>query len=111
MEIVATSEPYADVTCDDGVSHTLWKCTTEDSTFFSEEFKNIPHTYIADGHHRAASAYNVGKKRRDQAIAEGIEVTGDEPFNFFMAIHYPESFLKIMDYNRVLKSLNDLTTE
>ena len=49
--------------------------------------------------------------RRDKAIAEGIEITGEEPVNFFMAIHYPESNLKIMDYNRVLKSLNGLTPE
>lgn len=109
MEIVVTTEPYSDVVTDDGVGHTLWKCSPEDSTFFSEEFAQIPHVYIADGHHRAASAYNVGKMRRDKAIAAGQEVTGEEPFNFFMAIHYPESNLKIMDYNRVLKTLNELS--
>jgi uncharacterized protein (DUF1015 family) len=49
--------------------------------------------------------------RREKAREAGHEVTGDEPFNFFLAIHYPESNLKIMDYNRVLKSLNGLTTE
>lgn len=49
--------------------------------------------------------------RREKAQAEGIQVTGEEPFNFFMAIHYPESNLKILDYNRVLKTLNDIPEE
>lgn len=49
--------------------------------------------------------------RKEKALATGHEVKGDEPFNFFMAIHYPESNLKIMDYNRVLKALNGLTDE
>ena len=67
--------------------------------------------YIADGHHRAASAYNVGKMRREAALAKGEQITGEEPFMFFMAIHYPESMLNIMDYNRVLRTLNDIPTE
>ena len=65
MEIVETTKPYADVTTDDGVQHALWQISADDSNYFQEEFEKIPHTYIADGHHRAASAYNVGKQRRD----------------------------------------------
>ena len=53
------------MTCDDGVRHVLWKCSVEDSAFFQTEFEKIPCTYIADGHHRTAAAYNVGKVRRD----------------------------------------------
>jgi len=53
----------------------------------------------------------VSKKRRDEALARGEELTGEESLNFFMAIHYHESQLEIMDYNRVLKSLNGLTNE
>ena len=98
-----------DVTCDDGIGHTLWLCTEEDSKFFEKEFESVPHTYIADGHHRAASAFNVGKLRKQRALEKGEEVKGDEPFNYFMAIHFPESILKIFDYNRVVKSLNSLT--
>ena len=111
MEIVATNEPYADVTADDGIQHVLWSCSVDDSDFFQSEFEKIPYTYVADGHHRTAAAYNVGKARRDRAFANGEEVTGEEGFNFFMAIHYPESNLKILDYNRVLRSLNGLTSE
>jgi uncharacterized protein (DUF1015 family) len=65
---------------------------------------------VADGHHRTAAAYNVGKMRRDKAIQDKRVVTGSEDFNFFMTILYPSKQLKIMDYNRVLKTLNGLTT-
>jgi uncharacterized protein (DUF1015 family) len=65
---------------------------------------------VADGHHRTAAAYNVGKMRRDKAIKDNKIVTGSEDFNFFMSILYPAKQLKIMDYNRVLKTLNDLST-
>jgi uncharacterized protein (DUF1015 family) len=65
---------------------------------------------VADGHHRTAAAYNVGKMRRDKAIKDNKIVTGSEDFNFFMSILYPAKQLKIMDYNRVLKTLNGLST-
>lgn len=106
MEIVQKDAPYSTVNSDDGTDHVVWKCSVEDSAFFSQQFDTIPCTYIADGHHRAASAFNVGKMRRETAKANGVELTGEEPFNYFMAIHYPETNLKILDYNRVLKSLN-----
>lgn len=111
MEIVKSSEPYAVVHGHDETDHVIWKCSVEDSVAFSKEFETIPCTYIADGHHRAASAYNVGKMRREATHASGKEVTGDEPFMFFMAIHYPESTLKILDYNRVLRTLNGMSSE
>ena len=66
---------------------------------------------MADGHHRTAAAYNVGKMRRQKAIDAGQEVTGEEPFNFFMTLFYPADNLLILDYNRVLKSLNEMSTE
>lgn len=109
MEIVGANPPYARVDAEDATEHVLWRCTREDSDYFSKQFENIPCTYIADGHHRAASAYNVGKLRREAAHARGEQLTGEEPFLFFMSIIYPQSFLKIMDYNRVLKSLNGLS--
>lgn len=61
----ASSRPcYADVTCDDGVRHVLWRCSLDEAASLEVEFAKIPNTYIADGHHRAASAFNVGKMRR-----------------------------------------------
>lgn len=71
MEIALTEEPYAVVSGDDGTEHALWLVSEDDSHFFSQEFEKIPHTYIADGHHRAASAFNVGNKRREEAKAQG----------------------------------------
>ena len=111
MEIATTTEPYSRVHGHDDTDHVLWLCTPEDSEFFSKEFEKIPATYIADGHHRAASAFNVGKMRREAAKSSGHELTGNEPFMFFMAIHYPETNLKIMDYNRVLRTLNGMSNE
>ena len=110
MAQIAATTPYGDVTCDDGVRHVLWKSSVEDSDWFRQIFSEIPHTYVADGHHRAAAAYNVGKLRRDKAIAEGKQVTGEEPFNYFMTLLYPADNLLILDYNRVLKTIGDLTS-
>lgn len=111
MEVVQGHQPYATVKPDDGTEHVLSKCLIEDSVFFSSQFSSIPCTYIADGHHRAASVYNVAKIRREQALQKGEALTGDEAYMFFMAIYYPESILKIMDFNRVLKSINDLSAD
>jgi uncharacterized protein (DUF1015 family) len=111
MQIANKTTPYLKVHGHDDTDHVLWLCSKEDSEFFSNEFEKIPATYIADGHHRAASAFNVGKMRIEAAKAQGQELRGDEPFMFFMAIHYPETNLKILDYNRVLRSLNGLTND
>lgn len=72
MEIALTEDPYAHVVGTDNTEHVLWLCSVEDSDFFQSEFDKIPFTYIADGHHRAASAYNVGKMLKEQEIADGI---------------------------------------
>lgn len=101
--------PYFHVTTKDDVQHTLWKCNKEDSSFLVKAFEKVNCLYIADGHHRAASAYNVGKMRKEKAIEAGIKITGDEDFNYFLAIVYPASQLHIFDYNRVLKDLNSKT--
>lgn len=104
-DIVHTQEPYSRVTCADGVEHVLWLVDEVTSDFVIHEFAKIPFTYIADGHHRAASAFNVGKMRKDKALAEGKKLTGEEDFFYFMTILYPDNNLQIMDYNRVLKEL------
>jgi uncharacterized protein (DUF1015 family) len=104
---IAKSEPYAQLQTEDKVTHTLWKCNKEDSDFIVGDFENIDCTYIADGHHRSAAAYNVGKLRRQRAVDAGIEVTGDEPFNYFMTVIFPAEQCKILDYNRLLNTLNE----
>lgn len=72
---------------------------------------SIRYTYIADGHHRSASAFRVGEMKIKAAIADGRNVRGDEPFCFFLAVLFPADQLKILEYNRVVKDLNGLTEE
>lgn len=103
---IKAHEPEYDVKTSDGISHTLW--VIEDDSLVAEisaGFKEIPCLYIADGHHRSASACKVGLKRRE----ENPNYTGEEEFNFFMAVIFPDSDLKIFDYNRVVKDLNGLS--
>lgn len=73
------------------------------------EFKQVPETYVADGHHRSAAAYNVGKIRRERAQTAGKTISGEEDFNYFMSIVYPDTHLRILEYNRVIRSLNDMS--
>lgn len=97
-----------DFVTDDGIRHQLW--VLDDETLIqkiSSRFTNIPSLYIADGHHRSASAYKVGKKRRQ----EYPQYDGNEEFNFFEAVIFPAGDLKIFDYNRVVKDLNNLSNE
>ena len=101
-------EPEYDITAADGIRHILWPVTDETViATLTGLFKEIPALYIADGHHRSASAFKVGMKRRE----EHPDFTGDEEFNFFMAAIFPDSDLHIFDYNRVVKDLNGLDSE
>ena len=86
----------------------MWKINDSDSIKTIEEaFATIDSTYIADGHHRAASAVKVGLKRR----SENPDYTGAEEFNYFLSVLFPDEQLMIMDYNRVVKDLNGNTKE
>ena len=97
-----------DFTSDDGISHKVWKIADECSvTAISDAFESINSIYIADGHHRAASAVKVGLKRREAHP----DYTGEEEFNYFLSVLFPDEELMIMPYNRVVKDLNGLTTE
>lgn len=108
---IVKAEPYGQITAKDGVVHTLWQCTPEDSNWMVTAFEEVECMYIADGHHRSAAAYNVGCRRRQRAIDAGKEVTGNESFNFFMSVVFPADQTKILPYNRLLKSMNDFTEE
>ena len=104
VQAVTATAPLCDFTCKDGVRHTVWKVEGEANARIEAAFAKVPCTYIADGHHRAASAVKVGKKRR----AEHPNYRGDEPFHFFLSVLFPESQLKILPYNRVVRDLNGL---
>lgn len=102
------TEPLYDFTADDGISHKVWKIADPETVGMIEEsFLHIPATYIADGHHRAASAVKVGLKRREETSG----YTGGEEFNFFLSVLFPDDQLMILPYNRVVKDLNGLSQE
>ncbi len=98
--------PVYDFVSDDGIGHHFW--VIKDKGIISsliELFELIPSTYVADGHHRTAAAALVGKEKRDQ----NPNHTGQEEYNFFLAVHFPDNQLTIIDYNRVVKDLNGMT--
>lgn len=105
---IGQHKPTYDFETGDGIKHTLWVMDDPQRVVHvTELFEEIPSLYIADGHHRSASACKVGLKRRE----EHPDYTGDEEFNFFMAVLFPDSDLHIFDYNRVVKDLNGNTAE
>lgn len=108
IEEVKERPAVCDFVSEDGITHRVWVIEDEETiTTIYEEFSLIPSIYIADGHHRCASAVKVGLKRRE----EHPEHTGEEEFNFFLAVLFQAEELRIMDYNRVVKDLNGLDTE
>jgi uncharacterized protein (DUF1015 family) len=97
--------PLYDFVSDDGIGHQVWVIDDEkDIDAVRGAFAGISAVYIADGHHRCASAVKVGLKRRQQHP----DYTGQEEFNYFLAVLFPDKELKILDYNRVVKDLNGL---
>lgn len=104
----AKTEPDYDFVSEDGIGHTFW-CIDNDETIktITGAFAKIPYLYIADGHHRTAAAAHVGEEK---AKADPNH-TGKEEYNYLLAVCFPESHLKVMDYNRVITDLNGLTDE
>ena len=97
-----------DFEAEDGIRHTVYRIDNpEHVAAIRKHFSDMESVYIADGHHRAASAVKVGLKRRE----ENPGFTGDEEFNFFLAVLFPDEELKILPYNRVVKDLNGLSKE
>lgn len=100
--------PVYDFTADDGIIHRVWIIDDEESVdAIRDGFAKVDSIYIADGHHRCASAVRVSQKRREQ----NPDYTGNEEFNYFLSVIFPDDQLCIMDYNRVVKSLNGYTEE
>jgi len=104
--VIANQEPEYDFTANDGFGHHFW-VIEDDKTIETivNLFAMIPYTYVADGHHRTAAAALVGKEKREK----NPNYNGKEEYNFFLAVHFPDNQLKIIDYNRVVKDLNGLT--
>ncbi len=106
--IVTSRKPEYDFVANDGFGHHFW-LVDDPATIqrLVELFAAIPSTYVADGHHRTAAAALVGKEKR----ANNPQHNGTEEYNFFLAVHFPDNQLRIIDYNRVVKDLNGLSSE
>ncbi len=105
---VTSAAPDVDVTADDGVRHTSWVVRRRDTvarlTLF---FDAMPNLYIADGHHRSAAASRVAQARRKA----NANHTGEEPYNYFLAVIFPDREMQILPYNRVIRDLNGLSKD
>lgn len=105
---VASAEAEYDFTAPDGFGHHFWVVDDPaDIAAITEAFAAMPSLYIADGHHRSAAAARVGLEKAQTDPNH----TGDEEYNYFLAVAFPASHLRIIDYNRVVRDLNGLTPE
>ncbi len=105
--IVKKEKPEYDFVSEDGIGHHFWVVWDEKTIAAIEKIfaEKVPFTYVADGHHRTAAAALVGKEKREKNPSH----RGDEDYNFFLAVHFPDDQLRIFDYNRVVKDLNGMT--
>jgi uncharacterized protein (DUF1015 family) len=97
------SEPFYDFTADDGIKHTIWRLA--DPQPLVNSFVDVPLLYIADGHHRAASASRARAELKEQSFGH----SGREDYNYFLAVIFPDSQLQILPYNRVVRDLHGLS--
>ncbi len=106
-DIVTKQAPEYDFVAEDGFGHTFWVINCpETNKRITELFAKIPALYVADGHHRTAAAALVGQEKKQQ----NPHHTGNEEYNYFLAVIFPDEQLKIIDYNRVVKDLNGLSS-
>jgi len=106
-KVMTEKQPEYDFVSDDGVVHTVWVVDCEETIKrICHEFSCVESLYIADGHHRSASAVRVGVMRRNEMGT----YTGNEEFNFFLSVIFPDDQLYIMDYNRLVRDLNGYST-
>ncbi len=107
LESVTLAEPLFDFVAADSVAHTIWVVPHELNALIAEAFTVVPLLYIADGHHRAKSA----SRAREALQSQNSNHTGEEEYNFFQCVIFPDDQLRILPYNRVVKDLNGLTSE
>lgn len=107
--IVENQEEDYDFVAEDGFGHHFWAINSPSVNLQIEELfaSKVPATYVADGHHRTAAAARIGLEKKSQ----NPNHTGNEEYNFFMAVHFPDNQLQIIDYNRTVKDLNGLSEE
>jgi uncharacterized protein (DUF1015 family) len=99
------ADPLFDITAEDGIRHTIWRLT--DTEALVSSFASVPLLYIADGHHRAASASRARAELREQSFTH----TGNEDYNYFLTVIFPDSQVQILAYNRAVRDLNGLSKQ
>jgi uncharacterized protein (DUF1015 family) len=106
-KIVENEPAEYDFVAEDGFGHHFWPVFNAETNFLLEKLfaDKVPFTYVADGHHRTAAAARIGAEKR----AQNPDHTGNEEYNFFMAVHFPDNQLQIIDYNRLIKDLHGLS--
>ena len=106
-KIVSKEKPEYDFVAEDGFGHHFWLVKKPEANKLIENLfvEKVPYTYVADGHHRTAAAALVGKEKQDNNPLHN----GTEEYNYFLAVHFPDNQLQIIDYNRTIKDLNGLT--
>jgi len=102
---VTAADPLFDITAADGIRHTIWRMT--DTEELVNSFASVPLLYIADGHHRAASASRARAELREQSFTH----TGKEDYNYFLTVIFPDSQLQILAYNRAVRDLNGMSKQ
>ena len=108
MQMAMEANPEYDLTADDGVKHTLWVISHDEQVNkLTALFDAMDYLYIADGHHRSASASRIAAMRNKDLK----EADGESAFDYFLSVIFPDNQMKILDYNRVIKDLNGLNTE
>lgn len=108
VAVAKEGKPVYDFVSDDGIGHRVWVIDNEEQiSAIQEAFAQLSSVYIADGHHRCASAVKVGLQRREAHP----DYTGDEEYNYFLSVLFPDEELHILDYNRVVKDLNGFSKE
>ncbi|MCX6301995.1 MAG: DUF1015 family protein [Bacteroidia bacterium] len=107
-KIVSKGKPEYDFTAEDGFGHHFWVVRNPETNSRIQQIfaEKVPFTYVADGHHRTAAAALVGKEKHEK----NPQHKGTEEYNYFLAVHFPDNQLRIIDYNRTIKDLNGLTS-
>jgi uncharacterized protein (DUF1015 family) len=108
-DVVLNNNPEYDFVSEDAIGHRFWVIDKKETIKQIERLfaVKVPYTYVADGHHRTAAAALVGKEKRER----NPDHKGTEEYNYFLAVHFPDNQLRIMDYNRTVKDLNDLSED
>jgi uncharacterized protein (DUF1015 family) len=106
VERLTSADPVYDFVAPDGIQHVVWVIDDRaDRDALVTAFAEVPELYVADGHHRSAAGTRIRAMRRDA----NPNHTGNEPYNYFLSVIFPDNQMKILDYNRIVKDLNDLT--